>query len=97
MAPPGSKSLYVLVSLPNLAHRIDWACETPAFRAKIIHFFEQEAIPAQAFPACCSLLISRAAWLLRIWQERSFVYPGILQHAAQITERCLYTLFEGVF
>jgi phytoene desaturase len=43
MAPSGCESLYVLAPVPNLAHGVDWAHETPAFRDKIIHFLEQEA------------------------------------------------------
>ncbi|TMD61996.1 MAG: phytoene desaturase [Chloroflexi bacterium] len=43
MAPPGGESLYVLAPVPNLAHGIDWARETPALRDRIIRFLEQKA------------------------------------------------------
>lgn len=43
MAPPDSESLYVLAPVPNLAHNIDWARETPALRDRIIRYLEQKA------------------------------------------------------
>jgi phytoene desaturase len=40
MAPPGHTSLYVLVPVPNLRAGIDWAKETPRYRALVLKRLE---------------------------------------------------------
>jgi phytoene desaturase len=36
LAPEGNSTLYILVPVPHLTDRIDWAKETPAFRKRIL-------------------------------------------------------------
>ncbi len=40
LAPEGSSTIYILVPVPNIRHKIDWKTQGPKFRDKIIKYAE---------------------------------------------------------